>query len=113
MVEVVRKEASTITLKLDQLDESITLLEKCNSMQDEHKNVIERLFDEWNWLKKLAKDANETITLMFDNKFKTVPATVLKLDEELAVFNQSMRTKNYHTYASGVDRAKAELEDAE
>ena len=99
-------------MKLDQLDESIKLLEKCNSIKDEHKHETQKLFDEWNRLKKLTKDAKKTITPLIENESKTVPTVILKLDEELAGFSLSMRKKNYYTYASGVDRAKAELESA-
>ena len=49
-------------MKFDQLDESIKLLEKINSKSDELKKEAEKLFDEWNGLKKLAKDVKKEIS---------------------------------------------------
>ena len=86
MVELVKNQASAITLKFDQLDESIKLLEKITSKSDELEKEAEKLFDEWNGLKKLAKDVKKEITHLLDNESKTLSNSSTNLYKELSGF---------------------------
>ena len=75
-------------MKLDQLDESIKLLQQTNNVKDKDAKATKKLFDEWNSLKKLAKDVKKEITPLVEKESKTVGLAVTKLDEELAGFNK-------------------------
>ena len=110
MVEVVKNQASAITLKFDQLDESIKLLEKINSKSDELKKEAEKLFDEWNGLKKLAKDVKKEISPQLDKESTPVSNSSTNVYEELSGFNKSMEKKKYYQYDSGYNIAMADLE---
>jgi len=75
-IEIVKNESNAITLKLDQLDESIKLLEQSNQIKDKDKKATKKLFDEWNGLKKLAKDVNKEITPLVEKESKSVSTAV-------------------------------------
>jgi hypothetical protein len=75
-VEIVKNEEGSVTLKLDQLDESIKLLQQTNSIKDKDAKATKKLFDEWNGLKKLAKDVKKEITPLVDKETKSVSTAV-------------------------------------
>ena len=74
-------------MKLDQLDESIKLLEKINTRSDELEKETEKLFNEWNGLKKLAKVVKKQITPLLEKESKAVSCSSTDLYEELSGFN--------------------------
>jgi dynein heavy chain len=68
-----------------------------------------KLVDEWNSLKKLAKETKKEITPLVEKESKNVGNAINKLDDELAAFNKSMRKRDFYLYDKGVKGAKEGL----
>ena len=60
-VELVQNKGDDTTLKLDQLEETIKLLQASNNVKDKEVKQSKKLFDEWNSLKKLCKETKKEI----------------------------------------------------
>jgi hypothetical protein len=61
-VDEIQAKNDQITLKLDQLDESLRLLQSHQMAKESQIKQTKKLFDEWNHTKKVAKENKKEIT---------------------------------------------------
>ena len=64
-----------------------------------------KLFDEWAAVKKLAKDTKKEITSMVDNEAKKNNASVAKLDEDLKIYINEMKKRDFYKYETGKEQS--------
>ena len=100
-VEAVQNRGDEVTLQLDQLDEALQVLLGHNMVKEKEVKQAKRLADEWNGLKKLAKDTKKEIAGLVDTEAKKNSGAVGKLDEDLKVYINEMRKRDFYKYETG------------
>ena len=97
-------------LILDQLDEYLKFLASNGLQKDKEIKQAKKLFDDWNGLKKLAKDVKKEIAPMIDNESKKNLANITKHDEELKNYIINLKKRNFYRYDTGREASLSALE---
>lgn len=79
----VRMKTDEITLVLDQLQESLRILIPNQLAKESHQKQTNKLLDEWNVLKKLARDTKKEIALPLKTASAANENKIERLDQEL------------------------------
>jgi hypothetical protein len=82
MQEVFRKNDEMI-LYLDCLDEALKMFQNNGIAKESQLKTIRKLFDEWNGLKKIARDTKKEIAVFVSNETEKNQVKIRKLEEEL------------------------------
>jgi hypothetical protein len=107
-VERVQKQAKPITLSLDQMQESLAFLASNGISKDKEIKQVKKLFDDWNALRKVAKETKKEIAPMIENESKKNQVTITKFEEHMKQYMSTMKQKDFYKYATGVvDAGKA------
>jgi len=77
--------------------------------KDSQLKSIKKLFDEWNGLKKLAKDVKKEISPLVHNENEKNLACIKKLEDDLKNFQNEMKRREFFFYKTGVEGAKEKL----
>ena len=109
-VEQVYSEHDNVKLVLDQLDESLKFLQSNNISKDKEMKQTRKLFDEFNGLKKLAKDVKKEIAPLVEKESKNNAATIQKHEDELKAYIAAMKKRDFYRYGTGRDVALQSLE---
>lgn len=69
-----------------------------------------KLFDEFNGLKKLAKDVKKEIAPLVDKESKKNAQTIQEHEDELKAYIAAMKKRDFYRYDTGRDQALQSLE---
>jgi hypothetical protein len=106
----VRLRSDEITLVLDQLQESLRVLIPNNLAKEVHQKQTNKLFDEWNTLKKTARETKKEIALPVRTAASANETKIEKLDTELKNFQQQMKKREFFKYDCGREQALLKLD---
>lgn len=96
-------------LNLDQLDESLKFLQTNNISKDKEIKQTKKLFDEFNSLKKLAKDVKKEIAPLVDQESKKNSQKIAAHEESLKQYITAMKKRDFYRYDTGRDQALQSL----
>jgi len=108
MESVFSKNDSTV-LSLDQLDEALKFLQSNGISKDKEMKQTKKLFDDFNSLKKTAKDTKKKIQPMVEKESKTNASNITKHEDELKTYIVSLKKKDIYKYDTGRDQALSSL----
>jgi len=97
-------------LKLDQLEETLSFLATKNLSKDSQVKQSKKLFEDWNSLKKLAKDIKKEITPIVASETQKNNVQIGKLEDELKAFIQEMKKRDFYKYDCGRESALQKLD---
>jgi hypothetical protein len=106
----VRVRSDEITLVLDQLQECLRILIPNQLAKESHQKQTNKLFDEWNVLKKTAKDTKKEIALPLKTASAANDHKIERLDQELKTFQQQMKKREFFKYDCGRENALLKLD---
>lgn len=109
-VDEVHNKNDEITLQLDQLEESLRLLQTHQIAKESQIKSCKKLFDEWNNLKKLAKDIRKEITPLVNQEKGKNTVSVNKLEEDLKHYFSQMKKREFYKYDCGREKAQEKLD---
>jgi len=108
-VKQVTDQNDSMMLQLDQLEETLNLLGTQNMAKDSHVKQTKKLFDEWTNLKKLAKEMKKDITPLVATETAKNNSAINKLEEDLKVYTQDMKKRDFYKYECGRESAQEKL----
>jgi dynein heavy chain len=108
-VESVYRRNDEIVLYLDCLEESLKMFQQNGMAKDSQIKGVKKLFEEWNQLKKVAKDTKKEIAPFVSNESEKNNNQIKKLEEELKVFTADLKKRDFYYYKTGVVKGKALL----
>ena len=109
-VESVQKRNDEIVLQLDCLDESLKMFQHEGIAKDSQIKNIRKLFEEWNHLKKLAKETKKEILPFVQNETDKNNSQIKKLEEDLKVYTAELKKRDFYQFKTGVEISKQKLE---
>jgi dynein heavy chain len=109
-IESVFNRNDEISLKLDQLDETVKMFQTLNSAKDSQVKSIKKLFDEWTHLKKVAREVKRDITPLIEQESSSTTQSIKKLEEDIKNFNAELKKRDFYQYKCGVEIAKEKLD---
>lgn len=92
-------------LQLDQIEESLNFLAVEGKAKDSQIKQSKKLFDEWNMLKKLAKDTKKEITPIVASETQKNNVQIGKAEDELKLFISEMKKREFYKYDCGREAA--------
>lgn len=110
-VELVSAENDRIMLQLDQVDESLKLLQKHSLAKDSQIKQMKKLFDEWTSLKKVAKDMKKEISPLVATETQKNTSAIGKLEEDLKIYASDLKKRDFYQYNCGAEQAHEKLND--
>jgi len=90
-----------ITLQLDQVQESLRLLLANALAKEKDQKQLGRLFEEWNQLKKNAKEVKKEVSPLVNTECQKNLTYVSKLEDDLKAFQQQMKKRDFYKYECG------------
>jgi len=109
-VKQVHDQSETMMLQLDQLEETLNYLATKNLAKDSQVKQSKKLFDDWIYLKKLAKDIKKEITPMVASETQKNNVQINKLEEEMKAFTQELKKRDFYKYECGRENALSRLD---
>ncbi len=108
-VDSVYNKNDDIILRLDCFEESLRLFADRGHPKDNQAKQCKKLVDEFNNLKKLAKDIRkEIVPLVNAEKDKTM-IMIKKFEEDLKIFTNELKKRDFYQYKTGVAESKGRL----
>jgi dynein heavy chain len=92
-------------LQLDHLEETLAFLGTKGTVKESQIKQSKKLFDDWTSLKKLAKDIKKEITPIVATETQKNNVQIGKLEEELKLFIQDMKKRDFYRYDCGRENA--------
>ena len=77
--------------------------------KDSQIKTIKKLTDEFNALKKLAKDIKKEITPLVNNENEKTINMIKKFEEDLKVYTNELKKRDFYQYKTGVADSKYRL----
>ena len=96
-------------LNLDQLDETLKFLQENNISKDKEIKQTQKLFSDWNVLKKLAKDTKKEIAPIVDGESKKNAVEITKHEESLKQYVVAMKKRDFYRYDTGKEQSFVSL----
>ena len=109
-MESVHKNAESIVLKLDVLDESLKMFHKAGLAKDSEMKKMKKLFDGWTNLQKIAKETKREIMPYVQSESERNVNQVKAFEEELKHFHTSLKKRDFYFYKTGVEPSIQKLE---
>jgi len=110
-VEVVSTENDSKMLQLDQLEESLRLLNSHGAVKEAQIRASKKLFDEWTNVKKLAKEIKKEIEPIVSQETQKNTTAIEKLFDELKAFSAQMKKREFYQYKCGREPALEKIEE--
>jgi dynein heavy chain, axonemal len=102
-VKSVTDQNETMMLQLDQLEETLNLLQSQNMSKDSQHKQSKKLQEEWVNLKKLAKDMKKEISPLVTQETSKNNNAINKLEEDQKHYTQEMKKRDFYKYDCGKD----------
>jgi dynein heavy chain len=99
----------SMMLELDQLEETLNLLNGMNLAKDSQIKQSKKLFDDFANLKKLAKDVKKEINPLVIQETGKNNNNITKLEEDLKAYFQEMKKRDFYKYECGKEMAVEKL----
>ena len=109
-IEDVKVKNDEITLKLDQLEESLGMLTRQGLAKDKQIKDNKKLTDDWTNVKKLAKDMEKEIKPNIGSETQKNKNEIIKLEESLKMFSNNLKKRDFYKYDTGREMAIKKLE---
>lgn len=108
-VDSVYNKNDEIILKLDCLEESLRMFQEKGHPKDSQVKQSKKLVDEFNNLKKLAKDIRKEITPLVQGEKDKTTNMIKKLEEDLKIYTNELKKRDFYQYKTGVAESKGRL----
>jgi dynein heavy chain, axonemal len=108
-VDSVYNKNDEIILKLDCLEESLRMFQEKGHPKDNQVKQSKKLVDEFNNLKKLAKDIRKEITPLVQGEKDKTMNMIKKLEEDLKIYTNELKKRDFYQYKTGVAESKGRL----
>ena len=82
-------------------------------VKDREVKQSKKLFDEWASVKKLAKETKKEIAGLVDTEAKKNNGAVSKLDEDLKVYINEMKKRDFYKYETGKEQSLQSLKNVQ
>jgi hypothetical protein len=108
-VDSVYNKNDEIILKLDCLEEALRMFADKGHPKDGQVKQSKKLVDEFNNLKKLAKDIRKEITPLVQGEKDKTMNLIKKLEEDLKIYTNELKKRDFYQYKTGVAESKGRL----
>jgi len=108
-VKCVQDSTDSMMLQLDQLEETLNLLQSQNMSKDSQHKQSKKLQDEWVNLKKLAKDMKKEISPLVTQETSKNNNAIAKLEDDQKHYTQEMKKREFYKYECGKEQAVEKL----
>ena len=108
-VDSVYNKNDEIILKLDCLEETLRMFSERGHPKDAQVKQSKKLVDEFNNLKKLAKDIRKEITPLVQSEKEKTTNQIKKLEEDLKIYTNELKKRDFYQYKTGVTESKGRL----
>lgn len=109
-VNAVHERSDSMMLQLDQLEETLNFLQSKNIAKESQIKTCKKLFDEWNNLKKLAKDIKKEVAPLVATETQRNTNQIAKLEEDMKIFGQELKKRDFYKYDCGREAALQKLD---
>jgi hypothetical protein len=109
-VESVFRRNDEIILELDSLDEALNMLNTHGLAKEAQIKMLKKLLEDWNILKKLAKAIKSDISNNVNIETEKNANQIKRLEDELRVFTNESKKRDYYQYKAGVSSAHKSLD---
>jgi len=109
-VNQVNERSDETLLALDQLEETLNFLAVKGNAKESQIKQTKKLFDDWNNLKKLAKDIKKEVAPLVGSETQKNNNQIQKLEEEMKLFAQQLRQREFYKYDCGREQALVKLD---
>lgn len=109
-IEDVKIKNDEITLKLDQLEEALSMLSKSGQSKDKQLKENKKLNDDWSHVKKLAKDMEKEIKSSVVKETEINTKQIQALEDSLKSFSSNLKKREFYQYKTGREVAMQKLE---
>lgn len=97
-------------LQLDQLEETLNFLQTKSLAKDSQIKQTKKLFEDWTNLKKVAKETHKEISPLVQSETQKNNNQIAKLEEDLKVYTQDLKKRDFYKYECGRENALTKLE---
>ena len=108
-VESVQNRNDEMIFWLECVDESLKLFHKHEKAKDSQLKSIRKAFDNWAQLKKSAKETKKDIASSVDNEREKTKAMIKKLEDDLKVYTNDLKKREFYYYKTGPEEAQKKL----
>jgi dynein heavy chain len=106
----VKAEEDSITLQIDQLDETIKALQAQKLVKDNQVKQFTKIGKDWTELKKITKEVAKQIEPFVAHEKERNKQNIKKLEESITQFTQDMKKREFYQYGCGPNQAKEKLD---
>jgi dynein heavy chain len=109
LVQAVHSRNDEFILWLDCVDETLKYFQKHDKAKDSQVKSIKKAFDNWQHLRKLAKETKKEIASTVENEKEKTKTLIKRLEEDVKVYTNELKKREFYYYKTGPEEAQQKL----